>query len=551
MSAGSDSESSASQSPISLAISESLKNRGKAAKKKGDNEMPIQEDALKPFLAAARWIPLAVDPFLSLLDIFLVGMKGRSGPGQREVMKKDDQYKCIVFELIVPLVPKFINVLSDYHKDPQAFQKFVKEISKPHDNVCSNDANAFKTALPQYLPPDDKTKHLFVIPDISNKHAWGWNNKITARFLCPMRLIHKFDEDPETFCEKVQSGAKVIKASDYPMFLYDEKKYIQGDMYSGLFQGPLLLRFYRHVFTGPRSWEKGKSAGGKLPRGLLNKLKAPTPRTIAYAAIMTRWALSSATKWELDDKGFNLVKFYHNIIVTFNEYIDWDCNYELDRKTEMWIKDTLRWWRDSVPGLQRGVATIGACSEDSDGEESDLSKCWGPVVSPITNPYSPLVSSVYHLLMLLPRTAAPGDESGTSAGSLNQATLDSTAAAAAQDFHSHASSGAQAQASTTEDFGPHASPGAQTQASTSAQTQAPVATAAQAEAPPTNKRPKERTAAPPDPGFDHMIDGELTPHASPAPKRSKQGATKGADKPKPIPASGPKPGIRKSTRKKH
>lgn len=78
----------------------------------------------------------------------------------------------------------------------------------------------------------------------------------------------------------------MIKASDYPMFLYDEKKYIRGDMYSGLFQGPLLLRFYQHVFTGPRSWEKGKSAGGKLPRGLLNKLKAPTPRTIAYAAIM-------------------------------------------------------------------------------------------------------------------------------------------------------------------------------------------------------------------------------------------------------------------------
>lgn len=108
---------------------------------------PIQEDALKPFLAAARWIPLAVDPFLSLLDIFMVGMKGRSGLGQREVMQKyvtiilaslslstdcgrDDQYKCIVFELIMPLVPKFINVLSDYHcKDPQAFQNFVKEVS--------------------------------------------------------------------------------------------------------------------------------------------------------------------------------------------------------------------------------------------------------------------------------------------------------------------------------------------------------------------------------------------------------------------------------------
>jgi hypothetical protein len=190
-------------------------------------------------------------------------------------------------------------------------------------------------------------------------------------------------------------------------------------------------------------------------------------------------------------------------------------------------------------------------------------------------PIFTLVPSAHRFLMLL----------------LDQATLDSTAtaqASAAQGFHSHASPGAQAQASTgtqtqastsaqasaAQDFHSHASPNAQTQASTSAQTQAstgaqalaaqdfhshaspntqtqaPVA-AAQAEGPLTNKWPKEHTAAPPDAGFDPMMDGELTPHASPAPKRSKQGLTKGADKSKPVPASGPKPGIRKSTRKKH
>jgi hypothetical protein len=57
-----------------------------------------------------------------------------------------------------------------------------------------------------------------------------------------------------------------------------------------------------------------------------------------------RWALSLAIKWELNNQGFNLVKFYHNIILTFNEHINWDSNYELNKKTEMWIKDTLHWW---------------------------------------------------------------------------------------------------------------------------------------------------------------------------------------------------------------
>ena len=79
---------------------------------------------------------------------------------------------------------------------------------------------------------------------------------------------------------------KVIKASDYPMFLYNVDKYTPGNIYSGLFQGLLLLRFYWHVFTGPLSWQKGTSAGGKQARGIANNLKAPTPWTIAYIAIM-------------------------------------------------------------------------------------------------------------------------------------------------------------------------------------------------------------------------------------------------------------------------
>ena len=142
----------------------------------------------------------------------------------------------------------------------------------------------------------------------------------------------------------------------------------------------------------------------------------------------------------------------------------------------------------SVPGLQRGVATISACGEDSNGEERDLSKVLAsqqmntdgsnPIdlasrqmntantsgsIDPILTglgagscksyhqPIFTLVPSTNHLLMLL----------------LNQATFDSTATAgtAAQDFRSHGSSGAQAQASTT----------AQTQASTTTQAQASAA----------------------------------------------------------------------------
>ena len=43
--------------------------------------------------------------------------------------KRDKQYKCIMFELIMLLVPKFMRVLSDGYKDPKTFDKFMKEVS--------------------------------------------------------------------------------------------------------------------------------------------------------------------------------------------------------------------------------------------------------------------------------------------------------------------------------------------------------------------------------------------------------------------------------------
>ena len=68
---------------------------------------------------------------------------------------------------------------------------------KAIQSVCSRDAHAFKAALPAYIPPDDKTKANFVIPDMSNKAAWGWNDDVTACFLCPMQHVSKFNKDPQ------------------------------------------------------------------------------------------------------------------------------------------------------------------------------------------------------------------------------------------------------------------------------------------------------------------------------------------------------------------
>ena len=52
--------------------------------------------------------------------------------------------------------------------------------------------------------------------------------------------------------------------------------------------------------------------------------------------------------------------FYHNIIKTFNEHVDYDSDYELDDATTTWLKETLRWWQMYVYHIY--VCTTNAIS---------------------------------------------------------------------------------------------------------------------------------------------------------------------------------------------
>jgi hypothetical protein len=45
------------------------------------------------------------------------------------IMGRDEQYQCLMFELIVPLLPNFMLVLSEVCKNPDAFKNFVNLVS--------------------------------------------------------------------------------------------------------------------------------------------------------------------------------------------------------------------------------------------------------------------------------------------------------------------------------------------------------------------------------------------------------------------------------------
>ena len=44
-------------------------------------------------------------------------------------MGRDEQYQCIVFEQFVLLVPNFLSILSEMHKNVKAFEAFAAIVS--------------------------------------------------------------------------------------------------------------------------------------------------------------------------------------------------------------------------------------------------------------------------------------------------------------------------------------------------------------------------------------------------------------------------------------
>jgi hypothetical protein len=91
--------------------------------------------------------------------------------------------------------------------------------------------------------------------------------------------------------DQVEDGSIQLTDEDFPSFLYDTDTVYDPDNEDlGLFRGYLLVRVYRHIFTGPTS--------AMNPIAKVNKSKARkfrlmevTGRTIAYASVQVRCVL--------------------------------------------------------------------------------------------------------------------------------------------------------------------------------------------------------------------------------------------------------------------
>ncbi|KAG1857425.1 hypothetical protein F4604DRAFT_1882988 [Suillus subluteus] len=172
-----------------------------------------------------------------------------------------------------------------------------------------------------------------------SKMGRGFNNDATGRLICPV----DYDwSDPV-----VQQGIR-----DY------------HPDYHGLFKGKLLLKMFKYIFTSPTSAElddqeqtspamlstqgppkQRRTDGERRTRcdvaGLLN-MKSVQPRSIAYAAVQLRFALSSTGSWRIVDDEFNHQEFYDNIV----DFLELAATSDAVKEVE----DLLLWWNRKVFG---------------------------------------------------------------------------------------------------------------------------------------------------------------------------------------------------------
>ncbi|KAI0311282.1 hypothetical protein OF83DRAFT_1069090 [Amylostereum chailletii] len=167
----------------------------------------------------------------------------------------------------------------------------------------SEDGMGIREAIVNWLTPPG----VALIPPIPpySKIERGFNHPITGRLLCPAVLDW---DDPS-----VQDDLKALRThptgDHWPVLVYENHTYTPGDVWKGLFHGPLLVKAYKHVFTSPSS-AIGDSKSKKGSNAGKHRMNRVTRASIVYIATLTRFSLQNVAVFSRTDKVADSQRFY-------------------------------------------------------------------------------------------------------------------------------------------------------------------------------------------------------------------------------------------------
>ncbi|KAG1767897.1 hypothetical protein EV702DRAFT_1050228 [Suillus placidus] len=279
------------------------------------NRKRKRTDALDPFLKATRAFPLLHDPFVDIGTVFYDGIWADHGEelhDEDETPEESDRlYHIEVFRDFIKRIPSINVILGSFEDDPAKLEIFINALRNTASLARAEDTCKLKDLCPSFLLDDPSKPGATLDPPIvkgQSKSLRGWHHKSTARALCPMVDIKKFDEDPQAFMDGIINGEKRPPSfKKLPSCLYDESLADPKLKRAGFLRGKPLERTFRTIFTGPlTALDPTSRKGTKHPKGIIHGMTEPSAPAIAYAAIQLIVSLSSAEQWTSEVTGLDL-----------------------------------------------------------------------------------------------------------------------------------------------------------------------------------------------------------------------------------------------------
>ncbi|KAI0685149.1 hypothetical protein BC835DRAFT_1421514 [Cytidiella melzeri] len=320
------------------------------------------DPVLKRLVSKARWLPrIAGMVSDNMDDIFSFGAKvgggmieegsqvwkelkaGSATSEGRVVWRVANQWNALV-----KVMPEFVTDLKYYVKSEECFRLLLAFMVKHASAARRDDIAGLKGSIHNYIISEEP------IPAGTPKNQLGWGNITTARLLVPQHMRVAFDRNPTSnVMELLQRGDvweegyhEKYLAKNLPSFLWDDDEGSDCEMFDeGLLRGPLLLKIFRHLFTGKSSAVQPNFASASVGRSRLikvHKVRRVEPGMIAWAAVMARFSLSSVSTWKIKDGAFSLQDMWDTIIRLFDS--------DLELGDPEWARDTLRWWNREIFG---------------------------------------------------------------------------------------------------------------------------------------------------------------------------------------------------------
>ncbi|KAG1771128.1 hypothetical protein EV702DRAFT_1049032 [Suillus placidus] len=346
----------------------------KRARKKESNIDPHEE-----FLAAARCIARCI-------DVFCLALQQRDAAENGELSEDEGAQVCREKRLskisskvqerykrnyarLLQLAPSLKPLLGDPRKASE-LNTIIKKMDATISATRSDDTSRLKSQIGHYAAFNTKDHpiHPAIYDGSGLRTHLGINHPVLARFLCPVRELGIFSEDTDKF----QCGKVNLTAFALPAFLWagdpPGQDYDDDNMFEGMFDGHLLERTMRHIFTSSSSAYGGETRATRTCNADLHNMTTVEAAHIAYGCLQVRFGISAKNAWSEIDGAFNYLEFYNNII----ELIE-------DSPDPEWKEDLLKAWNVKLFKNKEGRDNSSTRDDDKisgsrEGRDNDLAR---------------------------------------------------------------------------------------------------------------------------------------------------------------------------------